>query len=130
MQIEIFTICDSVHVYGGKSVVSGAFNQLKVKTVPVTVQNIALALRVSFESTEAGDKTFDFRFKNPDGTKCLDDIRCDAKISSVEGKYSPLSTLDMNIVFNNLKFEQFGVYSIEVINGDDVHTLKFSVEQA
>lgn len=129
MQIEIFTICDSVQVYGGKSVVCGAFNQLKVKSLPVSVPNLALALRISFESAEAGDKTFVFKFLNPDGTKCIDDLRCDAKMTNESGMISPLSTLDMNITFNNLQFEQFGIYSIVVGYENDIHTFKFSVEQ-
>ena len=61
MQIEIFTICDYAQVYAGKAVVMGAFNQMKAQKLPVVVPNLTLAVRVSFEKEESGDKTFYFQ---------------------------------------------------------------------
>ena len=77
MQIEIFTICDYAQVYAGKAVVMGAFNQMKAQKLPVVVPNLTLAVRVSFEKEESGDKTFYFYIKNPDGTLLVPEFRCD-----------------------------------------------------
>lgn len=129
MQIEIFTICDNVQVYAGKAVVVGAYNQLRTKQLPVVIPSLAMVLRVAFEKEEAGDKIFDFKFLNPDNSAMMPDLRCEAKINAPEGKTSLLTTLDMNMVFNNIKLEQFGLYSVVAIHEGSKYVFKFSVEE-
>lgn len=113
MQIEIFTICDAAQVYAGKAVVTGAFNQLTVAKLPVTLQTMTLAVRVAFEKQESGNKTFYFSINNPDGTPLVHELRCETRQLIEAGKaLSPLTTYDMNIVFGNLNLNQFGGYTV------------------
>lgn len=129
MQIEIFTICDSAQVYSGKAVVAGAFNQLVAKRLPIQIPNLTLAVRVAFEKEEAGDKTFYFILKNPDGTQLIPELRFDAKQTQPIEKQSPLTTFDMNIVLGNVPLNQFGVYTITMKFDEKAFLLKFIVQE-
>lgn len=129
MQIEIFTICDSAQVYSGKAVVVGAFNQLIAKTLPVQIPNLTLAVRVTFEKGEAGDKTFYFFLNNPDGSQLIPELRFDAKQGVPLEKQDPLTTFDMNIVLGNVPLKQFGVYTVTMKVDGKESLLKFFVQE-
>lgn len=129
MQVEIFTICDSAQVYSGKAVISGAFNQLIAKTLPVQIPNLTLAVRVAFEKGEAGDKTFNFILKNPDSSQLIPELRFDAKQGLPIEKQGPLTTFDMNIVLGNVPLKQFGVYSVIMKVDGKEFLLKFFIQE-
>ena len=126
MQIEIFTICDSAHVYAGKAVISGSFNKIVAKKLPVVMSNLTLAVRVAFDSFESGDKTFYFTIKNPDGSVILPEFRCDTKFSPE--KHSPLMTIDISIILGSITFTQFGLYTVSMRYENRIFILKFFVE--
>lgn len=130
MQIEIFTICDNAQVYAGKAVVMGAFNQVKAQKLPVVVPNLTLAVRVSFEKEESGDKSFYFYIKNPDGTLLVPELRCDAKQVSQPGTQNELVTYDMNIMLGNAVLNQYGGYTITMQYDGKDYQLKFYVQEA
>ena len=129
MQIEIFTICDSAQVYSGKAVIAGAFNQLVAKQLPIQMPNLTLAVRVAFEKGEAGDKTFYFILKNPDGSQLIPEQRFEEKQTQPIEKQGPVTTFDMNIVLGNVPLKQFGVYTVTMrVDGKDF-LLKFFVQE-
>lgn len=127
MQIEIFTLCDNAQVYAGKAVVIGAFNQIKVQKLPVMIPSLTLAVRVSFDNTEAGDKTFFFDIKNPDGTPLVPELCCETKQKELLGKQDLLISYDMNIVFGNLSLNQYGGYKINMKHENKDYNMKFYV---
>lgn len=129
MQIEIFTICDNAQVYAGKAVITGAFNQVVAKSLPIVMQNLTLAVRVAFEKEEVGDKTFYFHVKNPDGTQLIPELRCETKQTVPMEKQGLLTTYDMNIVIGNVALTQYGVYTVTMRLDEKEHTLKFFVQQ-
>lgn len=129
MQIEIFTICDNAQVYAGKAVVMGAFNQLKAKKLPVVVPNLTLAVRVSFEKEESGDKTFYFLINKPDGTPLVPELRCETKQLIHPDDQDQLITYDMNIVLGNVALNQYGCYTVTMRYEDKIFFLKFYVQE-
>ena len=129
MQIEIFTICDNAQVYAGKAVITGAFNQVVAKSLPVVMQNLTLAVRVAFEKEETGDKTFYFNLKSPDGTQLIPELCCEAKLAEPVEKQGLLTTYDMNIVIGNIALTQYGIYTVTMKLDGKEHTLKFFVQQ-
>ncbi len=129
MQIEIFTICDNAQVYAGKAVVMGAFNQMKAQKLPVVVPNLTLAVRVSFEKEESGDKTFYFYINNPDGTSLVPELRCETKQIAQSGIQDQLITYDMNIVLGNIALNQYGCYMITMRYDGKDYQLKFYVQE-
>lgn len=129
MQIEIFTICDNAQVYAGKAVVMGAFNQLNAKKLPVVVPNFTLAVRVSFEKEESGDKTFYFFINKPDGTSLIPELRCETKQLIQPDTQDQLITYDMNIVLGHVVLNQFGCYTVTMRFEDKTFLLKFYVRE-
>jgi hypothetical protein len=129
MQIEIFTICDNAQVYAGKAVVMGAFNQVKAKKLPVVVPNLTLAVRVSFEKEESGDKTFYFFINKPDGTPLVPELRCETKQLAQPENQDQLTTYDLNIVLGNVSLNQFGCYTVTMRYEEKDFLLKFYVQK-
>ena len=129
MQIEIFTICDYSQVYAGKAVVMGAFNQVKAQKLPVVVPNLTLAVRVSFEKEESGNKTFFFYIQNPNGTLLVPELRCDTKQIVQPGSQDQLITYDMNIMLGNIVLNQYGGYTITMRYDGKDYQLKFFVQE-
>ena len=129
MQVEIFTLCDSAHVYSGRAVVSGSFNQIIAKELPVKL-NLTLSVRIAFDKNEAGDKVFYFCFRNPDGSLLIPDFKCEAKQMIPEEKLSPLTTFDLNIGLGAISFNQFGIYTVIMKLENKDFILKFLVQES
>lgn len=127
MQIEIYTLCDNAQVYAGKAVVVGAFNQVKASKLPVIMPSLTLAVRIVFEKTEAGGKTFFIDIINPDGTLLVPELRCETKQPDKLDKHDALITYDMNIVFGNITLNQYGGYVVNLKHNNNVYQLKFYV---
>lgn len=129
MQIEIFTICDSAQVYAGKAVITGSFNQITVKQLPVVLSNFTIAVRIAFEKEESGDKTFYFYLKNPDGSLLFPELKCEAKQNIPAEKRDPIITYDLNLVLGSVMFKQFGTYTVTMRLDDKDYMLKFFVQE-
>jgi len=126
IQIEIFTLCDSVEVYGGKAVVCGAYNVVKATTFPCKVRQLALAFRFSYEKEDVGEKSFKFRFLTPEGKDLIPPLKCDANLKITTDKL-PIATCDMNIVANNVDFVVPGIYKILVTSEGKEYVYNYSV---
>ena len=126
MQIEIFTLCDSAQVYAGKGVIMGALNQISVKSLPVQIPMITLAVRISYEDTEVSDKTYKIEIINPDGTPFIPTIECG---SQAQPPQSMFWTVDFNLSFNNIQFTQAGKYTIRLHTDGQVFETRFAVIQ-
>lgn len=128
MQIEIFTLCDSAHVYSGKAVISGSFNQVIAKKLPVKL-NLTLSIRIAFDKEEVGDKEFDFCVNKPDGSLLMPQFKCEAKPSIPLDTVGPLTTIDLNMVLGSISFDQFGIYTISMKYEEKDYVLKFLVQE-
>ncbi len=128
MQVEIFTLCDSAHVYAGKAVISGSFNQVIAKELPVKL-NLTLYIRIAFEKDEAGDKIFYFCINNPDGTPLVNEFKCEAKQLVPKEELGPLTTFDLNFGLDAISFNQFGIYTVIMKFEKKEYVLKFLVQE-
>ncbi len=128
MQIEIFTLCDSAHVYAGKAVISGSFNQIIAKKLPIR-RDMTLAVRIAFDKEESGDKTFIFCIKNPDGSLLVPELKCETKQNLPIEKQTALTTYDLNVVLSNVVLGQVGIYSVTMKYADKEYVLKFFVQE-
>ena len=128
MQIEIFTLCDSAHVYAGKAVISGSFNQIIAKKLPIR-RDMTLAVRIAFDKEESGDKTFIFCIKNPDGSLLVPELKCETKQNLPVEKQTALTTYDLNVVLSNVVLGQVGIYSVTMKYADKEYVLKFFVQE-
>lgn len=123
MQVEVFTLCDSAQVYSGKAIIVGAFNQIIAPKLPIVMQSVTLAIRISFEAEESSDKSFHVGFFKPDGSVLIPELRFEAKQLSRSGMQEPLTTFDTNIMLGRLAFDRYGRYNIKL--SVDKHELEF-----
>lgn len=114
MQIDIFTLCDSSQVYEGKMVIMGALSNIAANSVPFNVPMITLAARMSYDDSDLGCKTFSLYVSSPNGKTIVGPFN---NQMDLEKKAPGLANVNINIVLNNITFEEFGTYTA-ILNVD------------
>lgn len=115
MDIQIATLCDFASDYNGKLVISGTFDTLAARAVPVVHPSCALALRFCFTQEDAGRHKLSINIINEDGEPL------DPKNMPIEPEFDvklpenvPFLTRNMVMNLQGLKFEATGIYSIDI----------------
>jgi hypothetical protein len=115
MDIQIATLCDFAADYNGKLVISGTFDTLAARAVPVVHPSCALALRFCFTPEDVGRHKLSINIINEDGDSL------DPNNMPIEPEFEvqlPKSVpfLTRNIVMNlqGLRFPEAGIYSIDI----------------
>lgn len=115
MDIQIATLCDFAADYNGKLVISGTFDTLAARALPVVHPACALAMRFCFTPEDAGRHKLSINIINEDG-ESLDPnnmpIEPEFEIQLPKG----VPFLTRNIVMNlqGLRFPEAGLYSIDI----------------
>lgn len=121
MDIQIATLCDFAADYNGKLVISGTFDTLAARALPVVHPACALALRFCFTPEDAGRHKLSINIINEDG-ESLDPnnmpIQPEFDVQLPKG----MPFLTRNIVMNlqGLRFPEDGIYSIDIGCDDEV----------
>ena len=129
MKIEILALCDAATDQQGKLNLLGAFDCIFARQVPVVHPQCSVALRIRFHKNEAGTHRIQISIADEDGRFVMQSL--DANITVQVDKYgeSAVANLVMNI--QQLKFERFGDYSVNVvIDGKKQGSIPLSVRQA
>ena len=115
MDIQIATLCDFASDYNGKLVISGTFDTLAARAVPVVHPSCALALRFCFTQEDAGRHKLSINIINEDGEAL------DPKNMPIEPEFEvklpqnvPFLTRNMVMNLQGLKFPDVGIYSIDI----------------
>ena len=115
MDIQIATLCDFASDYNGKLVISGTFDTLAARAVPVVHPSCALALRFCFTQEDAGRHKLSINIINEDGEPL------DPKNMPIEPEFEvklpenvPFLTRNMVMNLQGLKFPDTGIYSIDI----------------
>jgi len=115
MDIQIATLCDFASDYNGKLVISGTFDTLAARAVPVVHPSCALALRFCFTQEDAGRHKLSINIINEDGEPL------DPKNMPIEPEFEvklpdqvPFLTRNMVMNLQGLKFPETGIYSIDI----------------
>jgi hypothetical protein len=115
MDIQIATLCDSANDYNGKLVISGTFDTLAARAVPVVHPSCALSLRFCFTQEDAGRHKLSINIINEDGEPL------DPKNMPIEPEFEvqlpnnvPFLTRNMVMNLQGLKFPETGIYSIDI----------------
>lgn len=115
MDIQIATLCDFAADYNGKLVISGTFDSLAARALPVVHPSCALAMRFCFTHEDIGKHKLSINIINEDG-ESLDPKNMPIE-PDFEVKLPPNAPyLTRNIVMNlqGLRFPQDGIYSIDI----------------
>lgn len=115
MDIQIATICDFAADYNGKLVISGTFDTLAARAVPVVHPACALAMRFCFTHEDTGRHKFLINIINEDGEPL------DPNNMPIEPEFEvqlppnvPFITRNMVMNLQGLRFPAAGIYSIDI----------------
>ena len=115
MHIQIAALCDYAADYNGKLVVTGAFDTLAARAVPVVHPSCALALRFCFTQEDAGRHKLSINIIDEDGSSL------DPENMPIEPEFEvqlppnvPFLTRNLIMNLQGLRFPTAGIYSIDI----------------
>lgn len=115
MDIQIASLCDHAADYNGKLVVTGAFDTLAARALPVVHPTCSLALRFCFTQEDAGRHKLSINIIDEDGDT-LDEknmpIEPEFDVQLPQG--APFLTRNLIMNLQGLRFPKAGIYSIDV----------------
>jgi hypothetical protein len=115
MDIQIATLCDFAADYNGKLVITGTFDTLAARAVPVVHPACALALRFCFTPEDAGRHKLSINIINEDG-ESLDpnNMPIEPEFEVQLPKNVPFLTRNIVMNLQGLRFAQAGIYSVDI----------------
>jgi hypothetical protein len=115
MDIQIATLCDFAADYNGKLVISGTFDTLAARAVPVVHPSCALAMRFCFTPEDAGRHKLSINIINEDGDS-LDpnNMPIEPEFEVQLPKNVPFLTRNIVMNLQGLRFQDAGIYSIDI----------------
>jgi hypothetical protein len=115
MDIQIATLCDFAADYNGKMVISGTFDALAAKALPVVHPQCVLAMRICMTPEDSGDHDMTINIIDADGGS-LDPKNMPVKIKMPVKVPENMSFVTRNFVMNfqGLRFPTAGIYSVDV----------------
>jgi len=115
MDIQIATLCDFAADYNGKLVISGTFDTLAARSLPVVHPSCTLALRFCFTQEDAGRHKFSINIINEDG-ESLDpnSMPIQPEFDVQLPKNAPFLTRNVVMNLQGLRFPQDGIYSVDI----------------
>src|ERR1035437_3987786 len=115
MDIQIATLCDFAADYNGKLVISGTFDTLAARAVPVVHPQCALAIRFCFMPEDSGRQKLSINIINEDGVS-LDpnNMPIEPEFDVQVPKNVPFLTRNLVMNLQGLRFETDGIYSIDI----------------
>jgi hypothetical protein len=121
MDIQIATLCDHAADYNGKLVITGTFDTLAARALPVVHPACALALRFCFTAEDSGKHQLSINIINEDG-ESLDPnnmpIKPDFEVQMP--KNTPFITRNIVMNLQGLRFPTSGIYSIDIGCDDEI----------
>ncbi len=115
MDIQIATLCDFASDYNGKLVISGTFDTLAARALPVVHPSCALALRFCFTQEDVGRHKLSINIINEDGDS-LDpnNMPIEPEFEVQMSKEIPFNTRNIVMNLQGLRFNEEGIYSIDI----------------
>ncbi len=121
MDIQIATLCDFAADYNGKLVISGTFDTLAARALPVIHPGCSLAMRFCFTPEDVGRHKLSINIINEDG-ESLDPnnmpIKPEFDVQLPKG--APFLTRNIVMNLQGLRFPEDGIYSIDIGCDDEV----------
>jgi hypothetical protein len=115
MDIQIATLCDFAADYNGKLVISGTFDTLAARALPVVHPSCALAMRFCFTQEDVGRHKLSINIINEDGESIAPSnmpIEPEFDVKLPDGV--PFNTRNMVMNLQGLRFPEGGIYSIDI----------------
>lgn len=129
MNIQVAVLCDGAADYNGKLSLLGTFDTVYTQKFPAIHPQCSIALRVVFDRNEEGSHKLHLNFVNEDGKLIMPAMDAPVEI----GFPGDATFVSRNFIINiqQLKFEQAGLYSIDVtLDGRQLTSIPLSIQLA
>jgi hypothetical protein len=115
MDIQIASLCDFAADYQGKLVVTGVFDTLAARAMPVVHPHCALALRFCFTPDDAGRHKLSITIIDEDGN-ALDpnNMPIEPEFDVALPNNVPFLTRNLILTLQGLRFPHAGIYSVDI----------------
>ena len=131
MDIQIASLCDFAADYQGKLVVSGVFDTLAARALPIVHPQCALALRFCFTPDDTGRHKLSINIIDEDG------VSLDPNNMPIEPEFEvqlpnkvPFLTRNLILNLQGLRFPKAGIYSIDIgLDGEVMSRLPIRIVQ-
>ncbi len=115
MDIQIAALCDFAADYNGKLVISGTFDTLAARALPVVHPMCSLAIRFCFTQEDVGRHKLSINLIDEDGESL------DPKNMPIEPEFDvklpdnvPFLTRNLIMNLQGLRFPKDGIYSVDI----------------
>jgi len=130
MDLQIATLCDFAAEYQGKLVVTGTFDALAAKAVPVVHPQCSLAMRFCFTPEDAGDHELSIAVIDEDGQPINDKMPIKGAMPVEIPENVAFVSRHLIIGFQGLSFPKPGVYSVDIlVDGELIQRLPLRIVQ-
>jgi hypothetical protein len=113
MNIQVAVLCDAATDDNGKLNLLGAFDTIQAPQMPAIHPQCAVALRVTFFSGDEGKHNFKLNFVDADGHSIMPDFPVIPFEMTLPDDIH-FGTRNFLFNFQQLKFEEPGLYSIDI----------------
>ncbi len=120
MDIQIATLCDFAADYNGKMVITGTFDTLAGKAMPLVHPSCVLAMRLCITPEDSGNHSFSVNIIDADGNSLDDKMPIEADMPIELPENVPFMTRNLILNLQGLKFPEDGVYSIDISVDDEL----------
>jgi len=128
MNIQVAVLCDAATDDNGKLNLLGAFDTIYAPQMPAIHPQCAVALRVTFQPGDEGNRQLTLNFINADGRAILQCIDIQAAVTLPEDAHFLTRNFIVNI--QQLKFDEPGLYSVDVrMDNETVASVPLLVRQ-
>jgi hypothetical protein len=114
MNIQVAVLCDAATEDHGKLNLLGAFDTIYTQQLPATHPQCSVALRVTFSHEDEGEHKLGLNFVDADGKSIMQPIELGLNVVLPSGD-SHFGTCNFINHFQHLKFENAGLYSIDIL---------------
>ncbi len=119
MNIQVVVLCDAATDDNGKLNLLGAFDTIYAPQIPAIHPQCSVALRVTFMPGDEGTRKLSLHFINADGRPIMQAIELPVPVTLPDDAHFLTRNFIINI--QQLKFEEPGLYSVDVRLDDQTH---------
>ena len=112
MNIQVAVLCDAATEDHGKLNLLGAFDTIYAPQLPAVHPQCAVAMRVTFMSGDEGERKLKLNFVNADGRAIMPPIEIPVSVVLPDDVH--FVTRNFIVNFQNLQFNEAGLYSVDV----------------
>jgi hypothetical protein len=112
MNIQVAVLCDAATEDNGKLNLLGAFDTIYAPQLPAVHPQCAVAMRVTFMSGDEGERKLKLNFVNADGRAIMPPIEIPVSVVLPDDVH--FVTRNFIVNFQNLQFNEAGLYSVDV----------------